>query len=188
MDEANAKRFEELKSGPKDARYQAFLELKEAVSSPVDWSYEIWDDLLMWLKAGDNHQRAIAAQLLAGLAQSDPERRMVRDIDAIFAVTRDERFVTARHALQSFWRIGLISPELRAAVIERLTGRFVDCAPEKNCTLIRYDIMVSLAELSRATGDESVRTKAAELVELETDLKYKKKYSGALKQLLRAQK
>jgi len=47
----------------------------------------------------DNHVRAIAAQVLCNLARSDPENRILKDFDALLAVTKDERFVTARHCL-----------------------------------------------------------------------------------------
>jgi len=40
---------------------------------------------------------------MSSLAKSDP-KRMLKELDTLFAVTRDERFVTARHSLQSLWK------------------------------------------------------------------------------------
>jgi len=51
----------------------------------------------------DNHQRAIAAQVLSNLAKSDPKSRMLEDLDALFVVRKDERSVTAWHSPQSLW-------------------------------------------------------------------------------------
>ena len=51
-------------------------------------------------------QRAIAAHLLSNLAKSDPKRRMLEDFSSLLAVTRDERFVTARHCMQALWKVG----------------------------------------------------------------------------------
>src|SRR5258708_18946614 len=112
-----------------------------ATKEPVNWAYEIWDELLATLKEGDNRQRAIASQVLCNLAKSDPENRMLQDLKALLFVTRDERFVTARHCMQSLWKVGIAGESQRKALIEELIHRFHECAAEKNCTLIRYDIL-----------------------------------------------
>ena len=66
----------------------------------------------------------------------------------------------------------------RRALVDGLAGRFAECATEKNCTLIRYDISQSLRNLYDAVKDEAVREKALELIETEPDLKYRKKYAS----------
>lgn len=55
----------------------------------MGWAYDVWDALLRNLAHEDNHDRAIAAQVLCNLAKSDPESRMLRDFGDLFAVTRD---------------------------------------------------------------------------------------------------
>jgi hypothetical protein len=69
--------------------------------------------MLALLKIGDNHQRAIAAQALSNPAKSDHKLRMLKDFDKLMAVTKDERFVTARHSLQSLWKVGTAGKELQ---------------------------------------------------------------------------
>src|SRR6476646_3844334 len=87
---------------------KAYEFLMETTDQPVDWTYEVWDKLVETLRDKDNHRRAIAAQLLGNLAaHSDPEKRILRDFEKLLAVTKDERFVTARHCLQNMWKIGL---------------------------------------------------------------------------------
>src|SRR5215204_4947326 len=66
----------------------------------VDWAYEAWDEIVANLSHKDNHNTAIAAQILSNLAKSDPENRILKDFDKLLTVTKDERFVTARHGLQ----------------------------------------------------------------------------------------
>jgi hypothetical protein len=62
-----------------------------------------------------------------------------------------------------------------------LEQRYHECATEKNTTLIRYDIIVSLGNMYDAVQDESIRAKALELIDIESDAKYRKKYAGVWK-------
>jgi len=96
-------------------------------------------------------------------------------------VTKDERFVTARHCMQALWKVGAVGKKQQKKLIAGLTGRFAECATEKNCTLIRYDISQSLRNLYDAVKDEAVRKKALDLIETEPDLKYRKKYASLWK-------
>jgi len=93
-------------------------------------------------------------------------------------VTKDERFVTARHCLQALWKVGAAGKKQQKKLVAGLAGRFAECATEKNCTLIRYDISQSLRNLYDVVKDETVREKALELIETEPDLKYRKKYAS----------
>jgi hypothetical protein len=106
---------------------------------------------------------------------------MLKDFDALLAVTKDERFVTARHCLQAIWKVGLAGEQQEQLVVEGLETRFKECIPEKNCTLIRYDIIQDLKNLYDETKDETIREKALELIELEEDPKYRKKYARVWK-------
>jgi hypothetical protein len=178
MDEAIKAHVANIHSGDRAVQGEAFRCLMEATERPVAWAYEVWDDLLKALGHKDNHLRAIAAQLLCDLAKSDPEGRMLKDFDALLAVTRDDRFVTARHCLLSLWKVGSAGPRQRKMVVNGLAGRFADCNAEKNCTLIRYDIIQGLRKLYDLENDEAIRAKALELIETEEDPKYRKKYAS----------
>ncbi|HKY54017.1 MAG TPA: hypothetical protein VJM08_06925, partial [Anaerolineales bacterium] len=143
---------------------------------PVDWAYEVWDEMIDGLTHKDNHVRAISAQILSNLAKSDPKNRMLKDFDKLLAVTKDERFVTARHCLQSLWKVGAAGKKQQKVYMEGLEGRFKECITEKNCTLIRYDILQSFRNVYDEVKDERIREKALELIDAEADLKYRKKY------------
>ncbi|SEM46170.1 hypothetical protein SAMN05444354_11747 [Stigmatella aurantiaca] len=179
--DATPSNFEELWSTDRQVQHRAFVDVMQATAQPVDWAYDVWEELLQNLTHEDNHHRAIAAQVLCNLAKSDPKKRMLKGFDALFAVTRDERFVTARHCLQSLWKVGAAGPAQRKRLLAALERRFEECAPEKNCTLIRYDISQSLRDVYDATQEPGVRELALRLIETEEDLKYRKKYGTVWK-------
>jgi hypothetical protein len=169
--------LEKLRSDDANVRYDAFCAVLTITESPVDWAYEVWDEYFRNLSHKSNHVRAQATQLLCNLAKSDPENRILKDFDAIMAVTRDEKFVTARHTLQAVWKVGVVGKAHRKMVVDRLASRFKDCVTEKNCTLIRYDIIADLRQLYDAVHDEAIKTTALELIKTEEDTKYRKKYA-----------
>ena len=161
MDEAIKAAVANIRSGDRAVQGGAFSSLMEATELPVGWAYEVWDDLLAGLTHRDNHLRAIAAQVLCNLAKSDPKGRMLRDFAALMAVTRDERFVTAKHCLLALWKVGAAGPRQKAMVVGGLAGRFSDCTAEKNGTLIRHDILVGLRKLYDLEHDEALREEGA---------------------------
>ena len=87
------------------------------------------------------------------------------------------RFVTARHCLQSLWKVGVVGNKQQKVYMDGLERRFKECTTEKNGTLIRYDIIQSLRNVYDAIKDEKVKEKALELLETVEDLKYRKKYA-----------
>src|SRR5688500_7959929 len=82
----------------------AYQQILATTSEPVEWAYDVWDEVLDQLTDKHNRNRSIAAQVLCNLAKSDPSGRMLQDFPVLFDVVNDERFVTARHALQSLWK------------------------------------------------------------------------------------
>jgi len=178
MDETTRGNLDHLHSDDRGLQNEAFLYILNVTERPVLWAYEAWDELVEGLADSDNHVRAISAQVLSNLAKSDPEKRILRDLPALLALTRDERFVTARHCLQSLWKVGVAGKEQQAALVAGLESRFHECLTEKNCTLIRYDILQSLRNVYDVVQDDSIRDRALALIETEQDLKYRKKYAS----------
>ena len=88
--------FQSLSSADRQVQGAAYEYLLQATRKPVDWAYEVWDELLTGLKAKDNRLRSIAAQLLCNLARSDPRERILKDFGKLLAGTKDPQFVTAR--------------------------------------------------------------------------------------------
>jgi hypothetical protein len=173
--------FDNLNSPDKDLQYEAFNQIIAASEEKVDWANDVWDQLIQDLTHSNNHSRSRAAQFLCGLAKSDPENRMVDDFPKVWKVTFDEKFVTARHTLQSIWKIGLAGNEQKEMLIKNLIDRFLNSTQEKNYTLIRFDIIQGLRNLYDELQDEGIKLVALELIEKEENLKYKKKYAAVWK-------
>lgn len=170
--------FVDLWGSDRPAQNAAFTALMAATSAPVPWADDVWAEVVANLDHADNHNRAIAAQLLCNLAAHDSTHRILGDLDALVSVTRDQRFVTARHCLQSLWKLGTAGPAERDAIVAALEGRYRDCVTEKNATLIRNDIVEGLRRLFDATSDPRIESTARALIELEPDPKYRRKYSN----------
>jgi hypothetical protein len=181
MDKIIQTNLQNLWSEDRELQNQAFSHILALTDKPVDWAYEVWDELVRNLSHTDNHNRAIAAQVLCNLARSDPHNRILNDLDTLLAVTKDEKFVTARHCMQSLWKVGAAGEAQRKKLVEGLAGRFQECGAEKNCTLIRYDIIQSLRNVYDQGNAEEVKEKALALIETEQDPKYRKKYASLWK-------
>ena len=176
MDTSTRIAIENIHSNDRELQNKAFLALLAATEQPVDWAYVAWDELVTDLHHPDNHVRAIASQLLCNLAKSDPEQRILKDFDVLLGVTKDERFVTARHCMQALWKVGAAGKDQQDTLMNGLELRFDECRVEKNCTLIRFDILQSLRNVYDMSHDEAIRGKALALIETEQDGKYRKKY------------
>lgn len=181
MDKTILSKMDDIFTGDGQTQFKAYDYLMKESEKPVSWAYDIWDELVGGLTHKDSHVRAICGQLLGNLGKSDPKGRMFKDFDKLLNVTKDERFVTARHTMQNIWKVGLGGKKHQQLVVQGLEKRFKDCAAEKNCTLIRYDIIVDLKNLYEAAASSEIEEKALELIELEQDVKYKKKYASVWK-------
>jgi len=178
MDKLTRTHLDNIHSKDKELQNKAFFYILNITEKPVDWAYDVWDEMMTGLRNGDNHVRAIAAQVLCNLAKSDPKKRIIKDFDNLLEVTKDERFVTARHCMQALWKVGAAGKEQQKIYMEGLERRFKECITEKNCTLIRYDILQSMRNVYDELKDGKIKAKALELIETEEDLKYRKKYAS----------
>src|SRR4051812_17985240 len=79
MDDITRAHLTNLWSADKNVQNDSFTAMLDATDQPVDWAYDVWDDMVQLLSHKDNHRRAISAQILCNLAKSDPEQRMLRD-------------------------------------------------------------------------------------------------------------
>jgi ketosteroid isomerase-like protein len=172
----------EIASSDRAVQGAAYQTLLAATESRVPWADDIWHDIVGGLGARDNRLRSICAQVLANLAaHSDPRARVLDDLDALAAVMADERFVTARHATQAFWKVGLGRDEQRRATVAALSRRFHDCADEKNTTLVRTDIITALAHLDGACPDANIEQIASDLISEEVHDTQRRKQTTAWK-------
>jgi hypothetical protein len=185
MDNTIRQYISTIYSEDKQLQGASFQKLIQLTNQPVDWAYEVWDNLLELLKIGNNTGRAIAAQVLCNLAKSDPKQRMVKDLDKLFIVTKDEKFVTARHTFFALWKVAIVNNTLQKKVSDGLSKRFKECIKEKNCTLIRYDITCVFRKIVDHTLDEKLVKTSLSLIDTETDDKYRKKYLTVWKDIMK---
>jgi len=181
MDKTTRIQFDNIRSEDGQVQNKAYFALIEKTDKPVDWAYEVWDELFEGLKHKDNHVRAISAQILSNLAKSDSKGKMLKDFDKLLAVTKDERFVTARHCFQSLWKVGVVGKKQQVVYMDGLTKRFKECVSEKNTSLIRYDILVSMRNVYDQIKDEAIREKALALIASDKDAKNQKKCAAVWK-------
>jgi hypothetical protein len=181
MDKTIRSQLDNIRSGDGEIQFKAYDYLMKETEKPVDWAYKAWDELVEGLTHKDNHVRAITSQILTHLAKSDPNGRMFKDFDKLLNVTKDERFVTARHCMQSLWNVGVVSKKHQKMYLEGLSERFKECIKEKNGLLISYDIMVSMRNVYNEVKDETIREKALELIASEKDVKNQKKCADVWK-------
>jgi hypothetical protein len=179
VDKSIRTNLDDIRSDDGQIQFKAYDYLMKVTEKPVDWAYEAWDELLEGLTHKDNHVRAISSQILTHLAKSDPKGRIFKDFDKLLNVTKDERFVTARHC--ALWNVGVVSKKHQKMYVEGMSGRFKECIKEKNGHLIRFDILVSMRNVYTEVKDETIREKALVLIESEKDLKNKKKYATVWK-------
>jgi hypothetical protein len=176
MDTKIRTNLELITSADRDVQGAAFQNLLELAEKPVDWAYEAWGEIVTGLSSQENRVRAIAAQLLCSLAKnSDPQKRILQNFPQLMAVTKDPRFVTARHTLQAIWKVGAAGVEQKQILLQALTERYTNCVSEMNYMLIRYDIIAALKRLYDETKDEKIRFLALKLISLEEDPKNHRK-------------
>ncbi|SDJ37199.1 hypothetical protein [Salimicrobium halophilum] len=176
MDERTKELFHQLENGSKEEQYEAYQTLLEEMETEVPWAYEVWDKLVDWLTDKDAHRRSRGAQFLSFLAISDPENRILRDFPKVWQVTKDEKFVTARHSLQAIWRVALGGEKQKNLVTGYLIERFYTAEEEKNGTLLREDILKGLRALYERDEDPYIEEQAKGLIDSVDDEKYAKKY------------
>lgn len=49
---------------------------------------------------------------------------MLKDFNALLAVTKDERFVIGLHCMQAIWKVGVAGDAQRMELVDGLEGRF----------------------------------------------------------------
>ncbi len=131
-----------------DIRYAAFLTLQKRSGTHGD-VYPFWDMLAGKLQSGNSYQRSIGVMLLSENVRWDREGRLDAVLYDYTACFRDEKFITARQAIQSL-EVWLPSkPEKYPQVLAALTGIPVKALPGSQSRLILLDILNVLSLMQR---------------------------------------
>lgn len=78
MNKAIQANFVNIYSEDRALQNTAFMNLLEITEEPVDWAYEIWDEMVESLSHKNNCVRAIASQIPINLTKSDPDKKILR--------------------------------------------------------------------------------------------------------------
>ena len=181
MDRAVKEQFEHLSSSDDTIRMGALQTILKLTDRKVDWIYEVWDELFEKLKSENSFQRSIGIMVICNLAKSDTQDRLSDRLDLLLAHTRDEKFITSRQCIQHIWKIAATGEPARNRILVHLEKRFRECADEKHYNLIRADVIQSIRNLSDATHDAALLTRAQNLIIEAKDEKYQNKLVAILK-------
>jgi hypothetical protein len=162
--------FESLNSKDDKIRYPAFLELQKLTEEKVEWVYDQWYQLIEKLSSENSFQRSIGFILLANLAKSDTDHRIEGIINGLLRCTDDEKFITSRQVIQNLWKVGICSPSIQAKVAGQLEKAWTENPHLKtHANLIKMDIISSLWNLSKLTGNKDIERMITSLIGSETD-------------------
>jgi len=172
-----------LESKDNTARYNAFQTLLNETEKKVSWIYNKWDILVKKLTDENSFQRSIGVMLLASLAKSDTEKRFSMLIEDYLLRMYDEKFITARQCIQTAWKVAVEDKAWCGKVIAALEQTYYENVHNKtHANLIKLDVLASLNEIFRQTGDKKIHVQILSFIEEENDVKIKKQLQKALLQ------
>ncbi len=61
-------------SSDRNIAYEAFVELMKLAGKPVEWSYEVWDEMISELTHKDGHNRRMLPRCWRALRTAIPKR------------------------------------------------------------------------------------------------------------------
>jgi hypothetical protein len=167
--------FELLDSTDDTTRYGAFKELMSTTEKEVPWIYDKWHLLVDKLSSENSYQRSIGVMLMANLAKSDMENRMVSILDRYLELFEDEKFITSRQCLQHVWKIAVSKRTCRDKIIKQLEYAYTqNNYLQRHPKLIKEDIISSLFQIYIHSDDESILSLIHNLIESESDDKLSK--------------
>ena len=101
-------------------RYNAFL-LLQANARLFPLVYQHWDKLAGRLEDSNSYQRSIGAMLISENVKWDKEAKFSQEIDRYLSCCLDEKFITARQAVQGLVNIIAATSKYNPKIRENLT-------------------------------------------------------------------
>lgn len=167
--------FKNLESKNDTTRYEALKELLTITDNKVPWIYEKWSDLTGRLSSDNSYQRSIGIMLLANLCKSDIENRTNSIIKRYLETFDDEKFITSRQSIQNVWKLALNNDSHKNSIISQLKLEYSENIHlKRHGNLIKQDIIGSLFRIYKNYRDEDIMNKIKELIDSETDEKFRK--------------
>ena len=101
-------------------RYNVFL-LLQANARQFPLLYKHWDRLAGRLEDSNSYQRSIGAMLISENVKWDKEAKFTHEIDRYLSCCVDEKFITARQAVQALVNIIAATSKYNPKIRENLT-------------------------------------------------------------------
>ncbi|MCW3995827.1 MAG: hypothetical protein NWE98_06730 [Candidatus Bathyarchaeota archaeon] len=136
--------IEVLEEKDEKARYHAFL-LLQAKSQASPLVYAHWDTLEKKLDSPNATQRSLGLMLLSENVRWDSEGKFSRAIDGYLDHCTDERFVTARQAIQGLANIIRATNMYNSKIKQRVASLSFEKYKETQQSLLRRDAANILA-------------------------------------------
>ncbi len=121
-------------------RYHAFLVLQEA-SRHLSSVYPYWNVLESKLGSDNSYQRSIGLMLIAENVKWDKDGKFSRILDGYLARCTDEKFITARQAIQGLTKIVNATAAYNEKVAKYLTSLSLSKYQKNQQTLLNKDIL-----------------------------------------------
>jgi hypothetical protein len=173
--------FENLESKDGKIRYEALQTLIHISEQEVSWLYDKWFILLEKLNSDNSYQRSIGLMLIANLAKSDNENRIGEILCDYLKLFEDDKFITSRQCIQNVWRIAVCNRSNCLLVIKELERTYLENIHlRSHGNLIKEDVIFSLCQIAKHLNDESILSKAVELIGNEIDSKLVKSLNKIL--------
>lgn len=124
-------------------RYHAFL-LLQANSSQSPQVYKYWGILEEKVENTNSYQRSVGLMLIAENVQWDTEGKFGAALDKYFACCTDEKFITARQAIQGLAKVLNATSQYDGEVKQRLLNLQLGKYKENQQKLLSKDIANTL--------------------------------------------
>jgi hypothetical protein len=128
-------------------RYNAFL-LLQSNSREFPFVYEHWSDLEKKLEKSNSQQRSLGVMLIAENVKWDKEGRFSKTISKYLSCCNDEKFITARQAIQGLETIVKATDKFNDKIKKSLTDLRLSQYKENQQRLINKDISNILKKIN----------------------------------------
>lgn len=132
-------------------RYNAFL-LLQAFSKESPLVYNYWDVLEEKLASDNSYQRSIGVMLLAENVRWDKQDKFSKTISKYLRCCNDEKFVTARQAIQGLQTIVKTNGKYNQEIKQGLAKLKLSQYKENQQSLLNRDITNVLKEIEKNTS------------------------------------
>ncbi len=140
--------MERLSEKDDKIRYNAFLLLKEH-SKKSRSVYGHWDSLENKLESANSYQRSIGLMLVAENVRWDKDGKFAKTIDKYLGCCSDEKFITARQAIQGLANIVATTDAYNDQIRLYFANFVPEKYPENQQRLLKKDILTVISAIDK---------------------------------------